>query len=78
MSFLRAAMRTSLQSSFYTIDKALNGPSLAATIAVFVWCLMFHVISSIPQPGIYSEGYNHGGIFIDFIGQGMLCLIMLT
>ncbi|ORY82537.1 hypothetical protein BCR37DRAFT_379531 [Protomyces lactucae-debilis] len=32
--------------------------------------LLWHLMSTLPLPGAYQNGYLHGGLFIDFVGQG--------
>lgn len=70
LSFLRAAIRTSLQSNFYASqNNNITATVIVGSFVIYLWCVLAHLFGAVPQPGIYSEGFNHGGLFIDFIGQ---------
>lgn len=42
------------------------------------FCFLWHVIASAPSAGELTNGYLHGGLIIDFIGQGKLRFLAPT
>ena len=71
LSFIKAVLRASLQSNFYASDRTITAPVIVGTVILFLYCVFSHLISGCPEPSHFDQGYNHGGIYIDFVGQGM-------
>lgn len=70
LSFLRGLLRLILQSQFlYKRDQSISKFAIVWSGLVFVFCAAVHLFDEIPKPGPLAHGYNHGGLFVDFVGQ---------
>lgn len=67
---------TNLGQSFLTPKPAVLPPVplhrlvLISIVGSATLCFLIHTLSDPPSAGEASGGYLHGGILIDFIGQG--------
>ncbi|OTB08872.1 hypothetical protein M426DRAFT_7590 [Hypoxylon sp. CI-4A] len=73
-SFFRLMIRWLSQSMFISPkadDSALVIPNfhISAMAGSNAFCILAHLLSSLPTAGEASRGYLHGGILFDFIGQ---------
>ncbi|KAG0125173.1 hypothetical protein HOY82DRAFT_572230 [Tuber indicum] len=74
-SFFRFFLRCAIQMNYLT-PKPMGLPMVpqkrSDIIALFGsggFCFLWHVIASPPSAGELTNGYLHGGLIIDFIGQ---------
>lgn len=42
---------------------------IGAIVGPNIFCMILHIITSLPQASEISRGYLHGGVLVDFIGQ---------
>lgn len=42
---------------------------VALVVLPNLWCMLVHLLGSLPQGPEYHRGYQHGGMIIDFVGQ---------
>ncbi|KKY18935.1 hypothetical protein UCRPC4_g04657 [Phaeomoniella chlamydospora] len=52
-----------------TVIDPLNNPIIGVLFSTNVICILAHLISDGPQAGEVTQFYNHGGIFVDFVGE---------
>lgn len=76
-SFIRFALRSSTQFLFLT-PKILTFPlpphqrsPIIALLGSTAFCVLEHLWEANPAAGELTHGYQHGGLIVDFIGQGM-------
>ncbi|PWW78859.1 DUF1746-domain-containing protein [Tuber magnatum] len=74
-SFFRFSLRCAIQMNYLT-PKPTGFPIVpqkrSDIIALFGsggFCFLWHIIASAPSAGELTNGYLHGGLIIDFIGQ---------
>lgn len=73
---VRAAVQWMLLSPITFVVKPPPPPgvrTVVGTIAVAVGCVLWHVWADSPSAGEETEGYLHGGVVIDFVGQSGFC-----
>ncbi|EPS27001.1 hypothetical protein PDE_01942 [Penicillium oxalicum 114-2] len=73
-SLILLALRAIVQLIFFTpkappFDPTRNQPFIGAIFASNIFCMLFHGFLIRPEVGEFTRGYQHGGLFIDFIGQ---------
>ncbi|XXG94626.1 hypothetical protein Hte_000883 [Hypoxylon texense] len=73
-SFFRLIIRWVAQSLFISPkadDSVLIIPNfhVSAILGPNVFCILIHLLASLPEAGEASRGYLHGGILFDFVGQ---------
>ena len=80
-SFFRFFIRCAIQLNFLT-PKPINLPTPAqrrsVIIGLFGWTivnLLIHILGTAPEAGEATGGWLHGGLIIDFVGQGMLRMV---
>ena len=79
LSFVRGILRCILQGQFlYKNEQTISRPALAGSVLVFTFCAAVHLFGDLPRPGPLAHGYNHGGLFIDFVGQRPISRLRLV
>lgn len=74
-TFILFIIRVTIQTFFLTprpvsiSESPLQRPFVGAIVATNLCCLLSHLIRVNPQAGEITEGYLHGGIIIDFVGE---------
>ena len=74
-SFLNFLLRAGVQAVFLTPrsiplpDTPFQRPYIGSIIGANLFCLISHTLRPRPEAGEITEGYLHGGILIDFVGE---------
>ncbi|KAF7712483.1 Uncharacterized protein PECH_003089 [Penicillium ucsense] len=81
-SLILLVFRAAVQLFFFTpkeppFDPKRNQPFIGAIFVSNVICMLFHAFLVRPEVGESTRGYQHGGLFIDFIGQKPVPVIRL-